>query len=102
VVLDLAPTGGGRHALNARVEAFAGERAFRREVRPHTSYLSSHDPRIHIGFGPADQIDRLIVKWTDGAVGEWKSVPVRKHLRLRQGAEAPEVIQGAAFTRGSK
>ncbi|MCH8965122.1 MAG: CRTAC1 family protein, partial [Planctomycetes bacterium] len=49
-MLDLIPQGGGRHALNARIELQAGGRTFHRELRPHVGYLGSNDPRIHVGL----------------------------------------------------
>ena len=84
-MLDLVPRGGARHALNARVEVRAGGGLFRREVRPHVGYWSSHDPRVHFGLGEAKVIDRLTVTWPDRSVETWSDVPVNRHLRLQQG-----------------
>ena len=30
------------------------------------SYLSSSDPRVHVGLGSAEHIDRVTVRWPDG------------------------------------
>lgn len=84
-MLDLMPSGGARHAINAGVALEAGGKRFRREVRPQSSYLSSHDPRLHFGLGAATVIDRLTVTWPDRSVETWTDLPVNRHLRLRQG-----------------
>ncbi len=89
VMLDLIPGNGNRHAINARVELEVGDRRILREVRPHESYLGTRDPRIHVGLADAQLIDRLTVRWSDGAVEEWVSLPVDRHLRLVQG-HAPD------------
>ncbi len=89
-MLDLVPRGGGRHAINARVEIEAGGLRFHREVRPHTSYLVSNDPRVHVGLARAAVIDKLTVTWPDLSVEIWENVPVNRHLRLRQG-ESPRI-----------
>jgi hypothetical protein len=39
----------------------------RRELQAGSSYLSSEDPRLHFGLGPATEVRELIVTWPDGA-----------------------------------
>lgn len=85
-MLDLVARGGGRNAINARVVLDAGGETYRREVRPHVGYLGSNDPRIHVGLGHAQVIDRLAVTWPDGTTESWEHVPVNKHLRWNQGS----------------
>ena len=87
-ILDLDPAGGARHAINARAEVHAGGRRFLTELRPNASYLSSHEPVVHLGLGSATRIDTLRIAWPDGARETWTALPVRERLRLRQG-EAP-------------
>lgn len=85
ILLDLIPTGGGRNALNARVEVTAGGKTYRRECRPHSGYLGSNDPRVHVGLGAAKRIDRLLVAWPNGAKEEWLDLAVNRLTRVRQG-----------------
>ncbi len=85
-MLDLIPMGGGRHAINARLELRVKEHLYRREIRPHAGYLSSNDPRVHVGLGQARRIDRLGVTWPDGKLETWDNLPVNQHLTLRQGS----------------
>jgi hypothetical protein len=88
-LLDLVPRSGARHALNAQVAIEAGGGSWRREVRPHTSYLSSHDPRVHAGLGPARTIERLTVTWPEGEREVWHDLPVNRVLRIEQGKGTP-------------
>ena len=55
-----------RDALGARVTVEAGGRTLTRSIRRSAGYLSSHDPRAHFGFGEAEQVESLIVRWPDG------------------------------------
>ena len=41
----------GRDALGAEVRMSVGARAIRTDVRAAYSYLSSNDPRVHVGTG---------------------------------------------------
>ncbi|MBZ0267388.1 CRTAC1 family protein, partial [bacterium] len=84
VMLELVANGGGS-ALNAIAEVEAGGRHFLREVRPHAGYLGTNDPRLHFGLGAATRMDRLTIRWPDGRRETWTDIPVRAHLRLRQG-----------------
>jgi len=86
IMLDLIPKGGGRNAINAKVEVLAGGHTYRREVRPHSGYLGSNDPRVHVGLGQATKIERLTVFWTDGSRETWPDISVNQHLTVRQGA----------------
>ena len=57
---------GNREGFGARVTVRAGERQWIREMNPSTSYLSSHDPRLHFGLGATPQYDSIEVEWSDG------------------------------------
>lgn len=96
LMLDLIPDGGARHALNARMVLTAGGRTIRREVRPHAGYLSSHDPRVHVGLGSAKAVDRLEVTWPNGRVEQWSSLAVNRIWTLRQGTGQAEPSESNA------
>jgi hypothetical protein len=80
LVVDVR-TSEGAPAIGARVEIVAAGRAQRREVRPQSSYLSSHDPRAHFGLGGAARVDSVVVTWPDGA--RWTATGVAPRSRLR-------------------
>lgn len=73
-----------RAAIGARVEVTADGRTWRREVRPHSSYLSSSDPRVHFGLGNAKRVEHLSIIWPDGSVTERADVVVNQVLRVDQ------------------
>ncbi|MEK6676104.1 MAG: CRTAC1 family protein [Planctomycetota bacterium] len=84
-MLDMIPAGGCRNAINARVEWLANGKTFRREVRPHVGFLSSHDPRVHAGLGIAKSIDQLKVQWPKGERETWTNLSINKLLTIKQG-----------------
>ena len=83
LIVDLC--GGGildRSAIGSRVTARAGGRSWTRDVRPARSFAVANDPRVHFGLGDAERVDRLEVRWPDGAVTERPDVEVNRILRL--------------------
>lgn len=62
----LTDSQGNREGYGARVTVRAGERQWTREMNPSTSYLSSHDPRLHFGLGATQRYDAIEVEWSDG------------------------------------
>lgn len=67
LVRAIDPRYGGRDAYGATVTVTAGKQLWSRDVNPAFSYLSSSDPRAHFGLGKEEKVDRIEVKWPDGA-----------------------------------
>jgi hypothetical protein len=44
-----------------------------------TSYLSCHDPRLHIGLGQSRKVDRLEIIWSDGNKEVYKDINSNNH-----------------------
>ncbi len=72
----LRSTGGTGHWLEVKLPRFApgavvtavlpdGKRLIQ-EVHAGSSYLSSEDPRVHFGLGPATKVSELTVRYPDG------------------------------------
>jgi len=61
------PKQGGRDAVGAEVTVVAGTSRLRRLVQPAVGYLSSSDPRVHVGLGTASSYDAIEVLWPDGS-----------------------------------
>jgi hypothetical protein len=82
--LKLTGVASNRDAIGARVEArWPGGRALR-AVASGGSYLSSHDPRIHLGVGEAGKVD-LDVRWPSGRRQSFAATPTNRLYRLREG-----------------
>jgi tetratricopeptide (TPR) repeat protein len=94
--LRLRGTRSGRSAIGACVTCRAGGRTWVRWLTSGTSYLSSNDPRLWFGFGAAEKLDSLEVRWPSGTVQSWPDVAADAVLDLREG-ENP--VRGREFRR---
>ena len=75
VRLDGVP--GNRDGLGAEVLVEAGGRTLRRRVQAGGQGVHSSGPPIAwFGLGAAEEVDRLTVRWPDGALSEWADVPI--------------------------
>lgn len=63
----IEPLRGGRDAIGAEVAVETQTQTYRRWLQPAASFLSSHDPRIHVGLGNEAQYQRIRVLWPDGS-----------------------------------
>ena len=79
---DSRPAGGNRFAYGARIEGRAGERRWVAQVSPASSYLSSRDPRVHLGLGDVPRLDSLTIRWPDGTRQVLKDVAADRILRI--------------------
>ncbi len=86
VRIRLIGTKSNRSAIGARVEVTAGGRTQIDEVRSGDSYLSQNDLTLHFGLGDASIVDRIRVRWPNGAVQEWKQVSADQTVTLTEGA----------------
>lgn len=93
-VLD--PAWGGRDAIGSEVVVEAGGRRYWRLAQPSSSFLVSHDPRVHFGLGDATRVDAIRVIWPDGVEERFPGGDVDQHLvlRRREGAEVPVGPEG--------
>ena len=73
-------------ALGTRVTLTAGGTRQLRERRSASSYLSSHDPRLHFGLGDATRAD-LEIQWPDGTIQFLADVAADQILRVVQPSE---------------
>jgi len=84
LVLDLVGIGGRRDTFNSRVLVEAAGRTFLREVRSAEGFLGSNDPRLFLGLGTAERVDRVEIHWVDGALQVLENLPVNRVLRIQQ------------------
>jgi hypothetical protein len=73
-----------RDAIGAQVTVQTGKNLQMREVQTGGSVLCANDPRVHFGLGAARLIDRLSIRWPDGATETHRGVAADQILTLRQ------------------
>lgn len=69
-------------AFGAKVTAFAGKEKFFQEYQPVKGYMSSVDPRIHLGLGKTEKLDSLQILWPNGKTRTLKDVQSNQALKL--------------------
>jgi enediyne biosynthesis protein E4 len=79
-----------RDLAGTKVVIEADGKRWTRFVAGGGSYLSAHDPRVVIGLGPADHIERLAITWSHGPTEEWagKDLGVDKYWRVTEGEKS--------------
>ena len=76
----------GRDALGARVGLRrSGAPVLWRWVRVDGSYASASDPRVLFGLGGGAKIERVEVRWSDGARETFEATEIGRYHRLRRG-----------------
>jgi hypothetical protein len=83
-----------RDLVGTKVVVEAGGKRWTRFVVGGGSYLSAHDPRLVIGLGATDRIEKLTIAWSHCHAEEWagNDHPVDKYERITEsemGAIAP-------------
>ena len=82
---------GGRPVVGGSVEVhLEGGRVLRRLAKGGGSYLSSNDPRILVGLGPAEGVDRAVVRWPGGGTTELSGPEVGRTHRVVEGGSEPQ------------
>jgi hypothetical protein len=79
----------GRDALGATLSVSAGGRRVKRDVQPAFSYLSSNDPRVHIGLGAITRVTDATVTWADGQSQSFGAFDADHLHALRRSRGAP-------------
>jgi hypothetical protein len=75
-----------RLALNARVQATAGDLVQLGEVISGGSYLSQNDLRIHFGLGGHGGVDKAKIVWPDGRVETLTNLAVDRFYTVKEGS----------------
>jgi hypothetical protein len=82
----LDPQFAGRDALGAEIIVEAGGRKWWRLIQTSLSYLSSSDPRAHVGLGDHKEYQAIKVIWPDGSEQTYPGGPADREIVLRKGA----------------
>lgn len=94
VSLWLEGSSANRSAIGARVEAKVGERTIVRQICGASSYLSSCDPRVHIGLGDADAVSELTIHWPGGGSQTVRDLPAGKFYHIVEGQSPTRYTPG--------
>ncbi len=84
---------GGRDAYGAELTIVTPGKSFRALVSPGGSYLSSHDPRVHVGLGDTNSIDRIEIVWPDGQIEDFVGLSVDRVQTISRGQGAARSIK---------
>ncbi len=68
-----------RDAYGAEITVRAGGRTWVRTANPAGGYLTSGDPRVHVGLGPAAEAEWIEVRWPDGVRERFSGGPADQH-----------------------
>jgi hypothetical protein len=83
--LTLVGAGGPASAIGAKVIVQAGKHKQVKVNQWATSYLSYNDPRLHIGLGKRERVDRLEIRWPDGQTEIFRDLDADRYLTIVQG-----------------
>jgi enediyne biosynthesis protein E4 len=64
--LELEGTRSNRSAIGTAVEVHVGGRILHRQLKGGGSYASTNDPRLLVGVGGADRVERVEIRWPSG------------------------------------
>ena len=65
IMFDLRGAGPNRFAYGAQIFAQSGQQIWKAQVSPSSSYLSTEDPRVHLGLGSVELLDTVTIRHRD-------------------------------------
>ena len=86
LLLRLEGVESNRDALGARLRVQVAGQQLHREVQRAASYLSSHDPRVHLGLGGSDLAELVEIHWPSGILQSLRNVKANQILTVREKA----------------
>lgn len=84
LTISLQGSSANRQGVGAKVTLWAGGTMQYTEASVVRGYLSSVDPRLHIGLGKNTKIDSLLIEWPDGRVETKRNITADQVLTLSQ------------------
>ena len=83
--LTLIGKDGPASAIGAKITITAGTLKQVKINQWATTYLSYNDPRLHIGLGKNDFVNRLDIRWPDGEEEHFEQLEVDHYITISQG-----------------
>lgn len=86
--VQLVGTKSNRDAIGARITYKAGDLTRRRMKIGGGSFMSSHDPRMLLGFGKRTKLDWIEVQWpqSGGVVERFTNLPIDRYITIIEGS----------------
>jgi len=85
--LKLVGKDGAASAIGARVTVKSGKMEQVHINQWATSYLTNHDPRIHIGLGQNKKVDQIEIVWSNGKKEIYYNPAIDRYLIIKEGTE---------------
>ena len=85
LMIDLVGRKSNRSAFGARVKVTSGDLVQVDERRSGGSYLSQNDVRLHFGLEKRQKVDRVEVRWPDGAIETLTGVEANRFIIITEG-----------------
>ena len=85
LTLTLIDPACNREAYGATAVISAGGQQWIRYLNPGGGFLSSHDPRLHVGLGGRTAVDSIRVRWPGGMTETFPGRPANQSLILYRG-----------------
>jgi hypothetical protein len=93
VLLTLVGTKSNKMAIGAKVTVKAGKLAQTKEVRAGGSYLSSNNPRLHLGLAGETTLNQITIRWPDGDKETMNNVPADFMYTITEGKGITSKVQ---------
>ncbi len=84
LVVSLAGTRSNRDGIGARITLETDGRTQIREVSGGGSFMGQHMRPAHFGLGPAQIVDRLIVRWPSGTIQTLTDIPASQRISVTE------------------
>lgn len=85
IALKLIGTKSNRSAIGSLVRVVTTDGEHRQEVRGGGGYYSQSDLRVQFGLGDAPAVNRVVVRWPNGAEETWSGLAVDRLYALTEG-----------------
>lgn len=82
--MTLKGKNGPASAIGAKVTVTAGGKKQMLVNQWVTGYLSSNDPRLHVGLGKQKNIDLIEIVWSDGKTESYKNIAANRYITILQ------------------
>jgi tetratricopeptide (TPR) repeat protein/peroxiredoxin len=87
-------TTSNRDGIGARVEVVAESERSVKTLRAGEGFLAQSSKWLHFGLGSTEEIEKVTVRWPDGAVEEFAGVAVDHRYRIVQGSGKATMATG--------